>query len=208
VWGTDGAQLQTLGGHTAEVTAVTLQATGDYCVTASLDKTWALHDLASGGTILRVAPQDAYTCAAFHPDGLILGTGTASVVRIWDVKSQANVANFESHTAAVTSLAFSENGYYLATGSVDTTVKVWDLRKLKNIHTIAEDGATPITSVAFDFSGQFLAVGGAGVRVYESKGWGTVARFEAGDVTGVGFGKAASMVAAGTSEGVVKVFGS
>ena len=37
VWRTDGAQLHSLRGHTAEVTGVTLHATGNFCVTSSLE---------------------------------------------------------------------------------------------------------------------------------------------------------------------------
>ncbi|KAL3912211.1 MAG: hypothetical protein SGPRY_008412 [Prymnesium sp.] len=216
VWSTEGRQLHELTGHTAEVSSCTLHASGEYCITASMDKTWALFDLERGAMVFRV-PEGVtgYGPACSFP-GMHVRTSVhrntdraraAEVVRIWDVKSQANVASFEGHTGVVNCLAFSENGYYLATGSEDATVKIWDLRKLKNIRSISEKRPAPISSLAFDNFGAFLAVGGGeGISIYESKGWSLVKSFDAQSVTGVGFGKAAATVVAGSGDGVVKVY--
>lgn len=207
--------------HSAAVTSVAVHPTGDYLVSASLDGSWAILDVASGLTCLRqVRASDgssetggpgaggtAVLGGRLHPDGLILATSlststgalsaddvdddsplgvqagatTTNVVKIWDIRQQSSVAVFADHAGPVSSngLQFSENGYYLATGSADGNLRVWDLRKLQCVKTI--DVGSPVTSVGFDYSGLYLAAGfgsagGYGVEVYSTKdkNWGSV----------------------------------
>jgi pre-mRNA-processing factor 19 len=171
----------TMKDHAGEVTAVCAHPTSQYFVTASADKTWAFYDLEAALCLTQVTDSSmagGYTCAAFHPDGLILGTGTTeNLVRIWDVKSQDNVAKFEGHTAAVTGLSFSENGYHLATCAADG-VKLWDLRKVKVFKTLTPYDGAPTAAVKFDTSGLYLGVGGVDARVYGVKqDWEVVATY-------------------------------
>ncbi|KAL8161947.1 hypothetical protein V2J09_013436 [Rumex salicifolius] len=203
--------------HQKEVQAVTVHATNKYFVTASLDKTWCFYDLSSGLCLAQVTdPSESnlgYTSAAFHPDGLILGAGTTeSLVRVWDVKSQANVATFDGHVGSVTSVSFSENGYFLATAAEDG-VKLWDLRKLRNFRTI--ESSISSNSVTFDHSGSYLAVGSGDIRVYQVASvkaeWNCIKTLPdlsgTGKVTSVRFGPDAKYLAVGSMDRNLRIFG-
>ncbi|KAI3459549.1 hypothetical protein Pfo_016212 [Paulownia fortunei] len=206
--------------HMAEVQAVTIHATNNYFVTASLDNTWCFYELASGLCLTQVedtsGSSEGYTAAAFHPDGLILGTGTSgALVKIWDVKSRANVARFDGHIGAVTAISFSENGYFLATAAQDG-VKLWDLRKLKNFRTFTPyDENTPTQSVEFDHSGSYLALGGSDIRVYQvaniKSEWNCIKTFPdlsgTGKATCVKFGPDAKYIAVGSMDRNLRIFG-
>lgn len=93
---------------------------------------------------------------------------------MFDVKSGANAANFDE-PGSIQALAFSENGTWLAAvAKGSTSVDIWDLRKSSLIKTLDMGGQ--VTSVRWDFTGQFLATAGpTGLAVYQyskaSKAW-------------------------------------
>merc|ERR1712226_301938 len=199
--------------HDAPVTGLSLHATGNYVLSTSLDQHWAFSDIVAGRLVTKVgdASSQALTCAQFHPDGLIFGTGTSdAVIKIWDLKEQQNVANFEGHNGQISALSFSENGYYLATAADDACVKLWDLRKLDfNFKTIQLDEGYEVRDLCFDKSGTYLAVAGTDVRVYLCKQGNELAAF--GDhtamATGVLFGPNASYVASTSMDRTLKIYG-
>eukprot|EP00455_Lapot_gusevi_P012306 TRINITY_DN1579_c0_g1_i2.p1 TRINITY_DN1579_c0_g1~~TRINITY_DN1579_c0_g1_i2.p1 ORF type:complete len:499 (+),score=109.98 TRINITY_DN1579_c0_g1_i2:78-1574(+) len=202
--------VHTIRLHSGEVSGCSLHPTGDYLVTASLDKSWAFHDVATGITRAQVSDASSeYSSVSFHPDGLLLGTGTTDgSVKIWDVQSQEVVRVFDHNGASVTSLAFSENGFQLVTADDQGFVKLWDLRKTD---VPARDVATgeAVRCVEFDRSGSYLAVAGQGVRVLGTKEWQVVKTFEdhGAEVTGVKFGANASWLVSTSMDRALKFYG-
>ena len=173
-----GAEAAAVAGvHEGEVVAVSAHPTNAYAVSIGGDGAWAFVDVGAAECLSVQRDGAEYACGGFHPDGLILGTGAAdSSVKIWDVKTSKVAAKVEGHVGAVTSMSFSENGYYLATCAQDG-VKLWDLRKLKNFKSVEAAG---VKCVRFDLSGHYLAVGGADACVHNVKAeWEVVKRWEA-----------------------------
>ncbi|GAA5933363.1 pre-mRNA-processing factor 19 [Sporobolomyces koalae] len=192
----------------SEVNQISLHPSNSLVGSAQADGTWAIHDLTpSAGkpaTILTGAlPEDAAegtsnTAISFHPDGVIFAVGSSdSKVRVFDTLSGNCVATFDGHSAEsdateIVNLAFSENGYTLASAAKGSKqVKIWDLRKLSNSANIELEEGVQVNALKFDYSAQALAAVGTDARVYQNKSWELLVKSEenAAELTGVDWSK-------------------
>lgn len=111
---------------------------------------------------------------------------------------------------AVHGLSFSELGYLLAAATEgSTSVSLWDLRN-ESIYASLEIGGA-VESVQFDYTGQFLAVGGTGsVSVHQfvksAKSFVEVLQ-RAASVKAVAWGSEAKSLVTLSDAGALNIFG-
>lgn len=216
------AIFETVGGERTELLAapngmllngVACHPSGQFCLAQHNDASFAFISIDAKQALYRTGPANSTATArpVFHPDGLIAAQATSSpsdghLVRVWDVKERANVHNFQGHAERVSSITFSENGYYMASSSADASLRVWDLRKLREIHKV--DADNPLTACAFDYSGKYLAAASSTtLAVTVVKEWTTLSRLPlAGPSIDVAFLPDAKALAAAGNPGVLEVF--
>lgn len=222
VWGEDAGKWgarATLSGHKGEINGLAVHPSGSYVAAGSADSTWSLYDLVAAKEITKYSAipgidgSFAYTSFAVHPDGVLHGGGTKDgAVRVWDARqSNSLAATLSSHAKDLSTLSFSENGYYLATSSISgpPTVNIFDLRKLDILSSWTLPEENTVREVRFDPSAQFFTVVGTDARVYANKTWAELVTFEenAGDLVGARFGKLGSEIVLAGMDRTLRVLG-
>ncbi|EED22892.1 cell cycle control protein (Cwf8), putative [Talaromyces stipitatus ATCC 10500] len=224
----NGTETASFDSHAGEATAVVVHPTGDIVASVGADKSYVLYDLATSSVITQIYGNASKYCllslsvcakqltnvflgllsAKFHPDGHLLAVGgTDGQIQVYDVKSGVVAANFPMQ-APVINLEFSENGYFMAAVTENSTdISIWDLRKSK-LHKVLETG-TKITTLAWDYTGQFLLSGGPnGITIQQytksTKEWSEPLR-SAVPAVGVAWGPLAQSVLTINTEGVLNV---
>ena len=221
-------EIVSISAHAGAVTALALHPSGEILSSVGIDKTFAFYDLSTTDKVLQkhtssgrrylirwsqvfTDSHKALTTAQFHPDGhLFAAGGVDGQIKVFDVKSGANAANFDE-SGAIQALHFSENGTWLAAAvKGSTSVSIWDLRKSSQIKSLEMGG--PVVALKWDYTGQFLAAAGPGgltIQHYEktSKGWSEPLR-TALPAVAVDWGRKAQRLVTVSEAGAITVLGS
>jgi WD40 repeat protein len=97
----------------------------------------------------------------FSRDGALLATAYDNgSARLWDTRTWRESHVLSGHSQRVTALAFSPVSDLLATGSTDTTVRLWMLDDRGSAPQVLQGDGGGIYSLAFSPDGQTLAAGG------------------------------------------------
>ena len=65
-----------------------------------------------------------------------VSSGLDAIGRVWDTRTGRTAMVLDGHVQPILGLDFSPNGYQLATGSGDDTIRIWDMRASKALYTI------------------------------------------------------------------------
>ncbi|KAJ7035607.1 chromatin associated protein [Mycena alexandri] len=183
-------------GHQQEIYSLDFSLDGRLIVSGSGDRTVRIWDMEDRTMrVLPVSPDadpappgapantDAgVTSVAISPDGALVAAGCVdAVVRIWAVATGVLVEQLRGHQDSVYSVVFTRDGHGIVSGSLDNTLKYWDLRGGK----ARKEGGKPsqcttnfvghkdyVLSVAVSHDAQWVVSGSKdrGVQFWDSTG--------------------------------------
>lgn len=93
-----------------------------------------------------------------------MGAGGDGGAGLWRLESGERLTLLSGHSAEVWAVRFSPDGNYVATGSHDGTIRIWDPDA--GVTTLVLNAGRPVADLAFDPSGSRLASTGGSVRVW------------------------------------------
>ena len=130
-----------LRGHKLPVTAVALSGDDSLCFSASKDGQVLQWDI-EAGTKTRIFPLASkhgppiHALSVSHDGKYVAMGGKDCLVHIYDIRQRSLATSFKGHRDAVSCLAFRRGTHELFSGSLDRTIKLWNLTEMCYVETL------------------------------------------------------------------------
>jgi len=155
----DGRELSRLEGHADRVFGLAFAADDSRLASGSEDGSLRIWDLVTGReTACLRHPFRVNALAFIGPDQIASGSGDG-ILRIWQISEQREVGRRRGHGGAIFSIAATTDGRWIASGSADTTTRIWrsDLQSDPAITCLGG-----VSCVAASSDGSLIATAGDG----------------------------------------------
>jgi len=167
-----GNEIRRLAGNGQNISDVQFSPDGKLLASASWDKTIKLWDMVTGKELRTISDAEA-TSIAFSPDGQTIAASGSEGIRIWKVSTGNAIKLLKEHSELadlVRTIAFTADGRTLASGSLDDTIKLWDVETGKELRTLTGHSSA-VSSIAFSADGTLMISGSEDktVRLWDVK---------------------------------------
>ena len=146
------------------------------------------------------------TQMAYDPNNDLVALVSGATATITDPLGEGLMLEV-GHDAAITDVIFSPDGKWLATASLDHTVRIWDPLTGIQLGNFSHDG--PVRTLAFNFASPWLVNGGDDgfARVWNPASGDVIASFRhSGPVNDVAFSTSGTWVASGSDDTRLVIF--
>jgi periodic tryptophan protein 2 len=154
VWNTSsGFCFVTLKDHSGPVTDVQFSPKGQVIVSSSNDGTVRAFDMIryrNFRTLTSPKPTQ-FSCVAIDPSGELVAAGSLTdfSVYVWSLQTGKLLDVLDGHEGPVTTIKFSPQNPQLATGSWDSTIKIWELYSGSNAAVESFKHSADLTAIAY-----------------------------------------------------------